>query len=59
MKSAKVLAFPYSRIRQEPEAHTAKVLHMPAKAPSSPVEFWVAFTCAWVDAFNFDGIGPK
>jgi hypothetical protein len=51
MNTAKVLEFPYGRIRQEPEAHTAKILHMPDRS----VDLFMlpmAFMAAWLSAFR-------
>lgn len=51
MTNAKILEFPYGRIRQEPEAHTAKILRLPAPATN----IWLlpmAVTLAWMDAFR-------
>jgi hypothetical protein len=57
MKTAKLLEFPYGRIRQEPEAHTAKILLLPVKS-SAGVEgvllaLPMAVTLAWLSAFGF------
>lgn len=54
MKTAKILEFPYLRIRQEPEAHTAKILHLPRAKPEFGV--WILpaeMTLAWLSAFGF------
>ena len=51
MTTAKVLEFPYGRIRQEPEAHTAKILRLPVPATN----IWLlpmAVTLAWLSAFE-------
>jgi hypothetical protein len=54
MKTAKILEFPYLRIRQEPEAHTAKILPMPR--PGYPAGDILAlpmvFAAAWLSAFG-------
>jgi hypothetical protein len=50
MTTAKVLEFPYGRIRQEPEVHTAKILRLPEKQPLLPV---YAVTLAWLSMFGF------
>ena len=54
MKTAKVLEFPYLRIRQEPEAHVAKILVLP-KAHNPAVDLLTlpyAVTLAWLSAFG-------
>lgn len=51
MTNAKILEFPYGRIRQEPEAHTAKILRLPVQT----VDIWMlpfAFALAWLSAFE-------
>jgi hypothetical protein len=51
MTTAKVLEFPYSKIRQEPEAHTAKILPFPVRT----TDIWMlpfAVTLAWLSAFE-------
>jgi hypothetical protein len=57
MTKAKILDFPYSRVRQEPEAHTAKILSLPR--PGYPAaDIWslpMAVTLAWLSAFNPGG----
>ena len=53
MKTAKVLEFPYLRIRQEPEAHVAKILKLPAKNPAADLlTLPYAVTLAWLSAFG-------
>jgi hypothetical protein len=50
MTTAKVLEFPYSRIRLETEQHTAKILVLPAK--TSGIEIWelpMVMMAAWID----------
>ena len=53
--TAKILEFPYGRIRQEPEAHKAKILPLPR--PGYPAaDLWnlpLAMTLAWLSAFGF------
>ncbi len=55
MKTAKVIEFPYSRIRREPEAHEAKILPLPR--PGYPMadlmNLPMAVTLAWLSAFGF------
>jgi hypothetical protein len=54
MKTAKVLEFPYGRVRQEPEAHTAKILVLPVKSPEFDIlALPMAVTLAWLSAFGF------
>jgi len=54
MKTAKILEFPYLRIRQEPEAHTAKILLLPVKNPGADIlALPMAVTLAWLSAFGF------
>ena len=54
MKTAKVLEFPYGRIRQEPEVHEAKILVLPVKNPSDDIlSLPYAVTLAWLSAFGF------
>jgi hypothetical protein len=51
---ATVLAFPKDRVRQEPEAHTAKILVMPVKNPSVDIlAFPAAVTLVWLSMFGF------
>lgn len=50
----KVLEFPYGRIRQQPEEHTAKILVLPVRNP--PVDILalpMVFALAWLSAFGF------
>ncbi len=56
--TAKVLEFPYSRIRQEPEAHTAKILSLPKQQPLVG-DLWVAAARAWMEVFEITGKWPK
>jgi hypothetical protein len=51
MKTAKVLEFPYGRIRP-PEAHTAKILKLPVKEVDI-LALPYAVTLAWLSAFGF------
>ena len=54
MKTAKVLVFPKDRIRQEPEAHVAKILVLP-RATNPAVDLLTlpfAVTLAWLSAFG-------
>jgi hypothetical protein len=54
MTTAKVLEFPYGRVRQEPEVHTAKILVLPVKNHSVDVfTLPYAVTLAWLSAFGF------
>ncbi len=53
MKTAKVVDFPYGKIRprQEPEAHTAKILHLPVRS----VDLFMlpmVFMAAWLSGFK-------
>lgn len=51
---AKVLEFPYGRIRQEPEAHNAKILVLPVKDSTNELlALPYAVTLAWLSAFGF------
>ena len=52
MTSAKVLEFPYGRVRQEPEVHTAKILRLPEKQPDVLLPVY-AVTLAWLSMFGF------
>jgi hypothetical protein len=53
MTTAKLLEFPYGRIRQETEAHTAKILHLPLRNPAADVfALPMAVTLAWLSAFG-------
>jgi hypothetical protein len=54
MTTAKVLAFPYGRIRQEPEVHAAKILVLPRPGyPAADILFLpLAVTIAWLEAFK-------
>jgi hypothetical protein len=54
MTTAKVLEFPYGRVRQEPEAHTAKIIVLPVKNPAADIlALPYAVTLAWLSAFGF------
>jgi hypothetical protein len=53
MTTAKVLEFPYGRIRQEPEVHTAKILVLPVKNEVDIFTLPYAVTLAWLSAFGF------
>jgi hypothetical protein len=53
--NAKVLEFPYSRVRQEPEVHTAKILALPLPVTNPVAAIWMlpfAVTLAWLEAFK-------
>jgi len=54
MKTAKVLDFPYGRIRREPEAHTAKIIQLPR--PGYPavdiLALPMAMAAAWLSLFQ-------
>ena len=52
--TAKILEFPYGRIRQEPEAHKAKILPLPRPGyPAADLLFLpFAVTIAWLEAFK-------
>jgi len=54
MKTAKILKFPHGRVRQEPEAHTAKIIPLPR--PGYPAADILAlpmmFAAAWLSAFD-------
>jgi hypothetical protein len=52
MTTAKVLEFPYGRVRQEPEAHTAKILRLPEKQPDI-LALPYAVTLVWLSMFGF------
>jgi hypothetical protein len=55
MKNAKILEFPYLRIRQEPEAHVAKIIPLPRPGyPAGDIlALPMAVTLAWLSAFGF------
>lgn len=50
--NAKVLEFPYGRIRQEPEVHEAKILKLPQKQVDV-LMLPYAVTLAWLSMFGF------
>ena len=54
MTTAKVLEFPYSKIRQEPEVHTAKLIPLPRPGyPAADIlALPMAVTLAWLSAFE-------
>ncbi len=52
MTTAKVLKFPHGRVRQEAEAHEAKILKLPVKEPDILLLPY-AVTLAWLSAFGF------
>ena len=51
MTNAKILEFPYGRIRP-PEAHTAKILKLPEKQPDI-LALPMAVTLVWLSMFGF------
>jgi hypothetical protein len=55
MQPAKVLEFPYGRVRQEPEAHVAKIIPLPRPGyPAADIlALPMAVTLAWLSAFGF------
>jgi len=51
MTTAKVLEFPYDRVRQEHEVHNAKILRLPARETDLFL-LPMAFMAAWLSAFT-------
>jgi hypothetical protein len=52
MTTAKVIEFPYSRIRLDVERHDAKILRLPEKQPDI-LALPYAVTLVWLSMFGF------